>query len=327
MRAAATLPVPLARAVMHPWFRLTFHHRLPWAAQRALLDLLARAQPLPADTSVRTLRLGDRPAERITVGATSGAGAVLYLHGGGHTVGSPATHRSLAAHLAREIRRPVYLLDYRLAPEHPCPASTRDALDAYGALTSVEGHDPDSIALAGDSAGGGIALAVAQRLTADRGPRPSALVLISPWVNPAEVADRERDLVINRRWALSCAAAYLGAGDPSDLSYAPLLGPVAGLPPTYLHTNTRELLYGQCLDLAVSLRRAGVALRFAESTVLWHAAQAQAGLVREAAESLRDIGAFLTANWSGQRSGQGSDSAGAGSDSAGAGARDGVRPS
>ncbi|WP_434599880.1 alpha/beta hydrolase fold domain-containing protein [Streptomyces sp. A5-4] len=312
--------MPLARAVLHPWFRLTFHHRMPWSAQRALLNLVARAQPLPSDTSVRTLHLGDRPAERITVGATSGAGAVLYLHGGGHTVGSPATHRSLAAHLAREIRRPVYLLDYRLAPEHPCPASTRDALDAFGALTSVEGH----VALAGDSAGGGIALAVAQRLTADRGPQPSALVLISPWVNPAEVADRERDLVINRRWALSCAAAYLGGGDPSDPSYAPLLGPLAGLPPTYLHTNTRELLYGQCLDLAVSLRRAGVALRFVESTVLWHAAQAQAGLVREAAESLRDVGAFLTANGSGRRSGQGAGSAGAGA-GAGAGARAGAQ--
>ncbi|MFI6644539.1 alpha/beta hydrolase fold domain-containing protein [Streptomyces sp. NPDC050504] len=301
MKAVPTLPVPLARAVLHPWFRLVFQHRLPWRAQRVLLDLVARVQPLPAGTKVHALRLGNRPAERITVGAVSGAGAVLYLHGGGHTVGSPATHRSLAAHLAREIHRPVYLLDYRLAPEHPCPASTTDALDAFGALVAVEGHAPESIVIGGDSAGGGIALAAAQQLAADRGPGPAALVLISPWVDPSQVADRERDLVINRRWALACAAAHLGAGDPSDPRYAPLLGPSAGLPPTYLHTNTRELLYAQCLDLAVSLRRGGVPLRFAESAVLWHAAQAQAGLVREAAESLRDIGAFLTANWSLQR--------------------------
>ncbi|MEU9421060.1 alpha/beta hydrolase fold domain-containing protein [Streptomyces sp. NPDC048272] len=298
MKPLPTLPLPLARVLLHPGFRLAFHHRLPFPAQRALLNGLARLQPLPPGTSVRALHLGGRPAERITVGPTSGAGAVLYLHGGGHTVGSPATHRSLAAHLAREIRRPVYLPDYRLAPEHPCPASTRDALAAFEALTTLEGHAPDTVVLAGDSAGGAIALATAQLLAADRERLPSALVLVSPWTNPNLVADRSRDLVINRRWALSCAAAYLGAGDPADARYAPLLGPMAGLPPTYLHTNTRELLYSQCLDLAVALRRADVPLRYAESAVLWHAAQAQAGLVAEAAASLRDIGDFLTANWS-----------------------------
>ncbi|WP_392892577.1 alpha/beta hydrolase fold domain-containing protein [Streptomyces sp. LN699] len=298
MRSLPTLPLPLARVLLHPGFRLAFHHRLPYAAQRALLNGFARLQPLPPDTSVQALHLGGRPAERVTVGPTSGTGAVLYLHGGGHTVGSPATHRSLAAHLAREIRRPVYLPDYRLAPEHPCPASTQDARAAFDALTTSEGHAPDTIVLAGDSAGGAVALAAAQLLASDPGRRPAALVLVSPWANPNLVADRSRDLVINRRWALACAAAYLGTGDPADPRYAPLLGPMAGLPPTYLHTNTRELLYSQCLDLAVALRRAGVRLRYAESAVLWHAAQAQAGLVAEAAASLRDIGDFLTANWS-----------------------------
>jgi acetyl esterase/lipase len=87
---------------------------------------------------------------------------VLYLHGGGFTTGSPATHRSLAAHLAREIRRPVYLLDYRLAPEHPCPAALDDTVAAFDALTRVA----NSVALAGDSAGGGLALAAAQVLAA-----------------------------------------------------------------------------------------------------------------------------------------------------------------
>ncbi|MFD0381515.1 alpha/beta hydrolase fold domain-containing protein [Streptomyces stramineus] len=241
---------------------------------------------------------------------------MLYLHGGGHTGGSPATHRSLAAHLAREIRRPVYLPDYRLAPEHPCPASTQDVLAAFDALTTLEGHAADTVVLAGDSSGGAIALAAAQLLAAGPGRQPAALVLISPWANPNLVADRSRDLVINRRWGLTCAAAYLGDGDPGDHRYAPLLGPMAGLPPTYLHTNTRELLYSQCVDLAVALRRAGVPLRFTESTVLWHAAQAQAGLVEEAAASLRDIGGFLTANWPRRRA-----------ESAGPAALDGARSS
>jgi len=292
------LPLPLARAILHLCYRLTFHHRVPWSVQRTLLNTVARLQPLPPGTSVVPLRLGTRPAERVSAGAAGGTGAVLYLHGGGYTVGSPRTHRSLAAHLSREVRRPVYLLDYRLAPEHPCPAAVDDTTAAYEALAAAEGHALDTIVIAGDSAGGGIALAATQQL--GPGKRPAALVLISPWTNPAEVADRHRDLVVNRPWGLACAAAYLGAGDSSDPRYAPQSGVLTGLPPTYLHTNSRELLYSQCRGLAASLRRAGVPLRYVESPVLWHAAQAQAGLVRAAAASVRDIGDFLTAVWSGR---------------------------
>ncbi|WP_316525476.1 alpha/beta hydrolase fold domain-containing protein [Kitasatospora brasiliensis] len=292
-----SVPLPMARALLHPFYRLTFHQRMPWSVQRTLLNGVARFQPLPAGVRVETLRLGDRPAERVSAGPFAGPGAVLYLHGGGYTVGSPATHRSLAAHLAAGIRRPVYLLDYRLAPEHPCPAALEDALAAFDALTRTPAHEAGSIALAGDSAGGAIALAAAQHLVAHRR-RPAALALLSPWTDPGERAERHRDLVVNRDWGLACAAAYRGDIDPLDHRFAPLLGPMEGLPPTYLFTSTRELVYAQCLRLAGSLRRAGVELRYVESPVLWHAAQAQAGLVRQAAESLGDVGEFLVANWS-----------------------------
>jgi acetyl esterase/lipase len=290
-----TIPVPVARALLGPYYRLTFHPRMPWPVQRALLSVAARSQPLPAHTAVRKVRLGNRPAERVVVNsALAGDQAVLYLHGGGFTVGSPATHRSLAAHLARAIRRPVYLLDYRLAPEHPCPAAVEDTVAAFDALT---GHT-DSIALAGDSAGGGIALAAAQVLNVRGTVKPAALALISPWTNPGQAAERRRDLVVSRAWGFACAAAYLGDGDPLDHRYAPALGMLTGLPPVYLHTNTRELLYPQCRDLSATLRAAGVEVRYVESPTLWHAAQAQAGLIRAAAESLRDIGRFLTGVWS-----------------------------
>lgn len=294
------VPLPLARAFLHPYYRLALHHRLPWSAQRALLNSVARFQPLPSGTRVDTLALGERRAERISVGSESrpdaDGGAVLYLHGGGFTVGSVRTHRSLAAYLAREIRRPVYLLDYRLAPEHPFPAALDDAVAAFDALAETR-HRGDSIALAGDSAGGCIALAAAQRLTARRSGGPAALVLLSPWANPGLSAPRSRDLVVSRRWGIACAAAYLGSGDPTDPGYAPALGRMVGLPPTYLFTSTRELLYDQCLNLAAGLQDAGVRLNFVESRDLWHAAQAQAALVKQAAESLRDVGAFLTRNW------------------------------
>lgn len=290
-----TVMLHATRETLRLFYLGTFHPRVPWRAQRALAAAMSRLQPMPRGVTVQPLSLGSRPAELVSPGTGAEAEAVLYLHGGGYTVGSPATHRSLAAHLSRAARRPVYLLDYRLAPEHPCPAAVDDALAAYEALTGVFGHR--SVALAGDSSGGGIALATAQQLIARGAPAPAALALLSPWANPNVRTEGRRDLVVSRDWGQACADAYLGGGDPSDARYAPALGPMAGLPPTYLHTNTSELLYPQCADLAAALRRAGVSLRYAESRVLWHAAQAQAGLVPEAADSLADIAGFLTGVW------------------------------
>lgn len=290
-------PLPLVRAMLRPFYRVAFHHRLPWPVQRALVDAVAVVQPLPAKTSRRRVTLGGRPAERVSVGPAKGAGTVLYLHGGGYTVGSIATHRSLAAHLSAETGRPVYLLDYRLAPENPFPAALQDAISAFEALAEGSDHAAGPIAVAGDSAGGGIALAAAQWLTARGTHTPAALALLSPWVNPGVVAERHRDLVVNRPWGLACAAAYLGDGDPADPRYAPLLGRLDGLPPTYLFVGTGELLQPQCSELATALRGAGVSVRYVESPVLWHAAQAQAGLVKQAAASLADISRFLAPIW------------------------------
>ncbi|MFF8725777.1 alpha/beta hydrolase fold domain-containing protein [Streptomyces sp. NPDC015171] len=301
------LPLPVVRELLRPFFRMTFHPRVPWPAQRLLVNALSACQPLPRGTRVEALWLGARRAERVTAGPASGPGAVLYLHGGGFTVGSPATHRALAAHLARATGRPVYLLDYRLAPEHPCPAALEDTLAAVELLARLAGHPTSSLVLAGDSAGGGIALAAAQHLAAParepgdgaagRPGTPAALVLVSPWADPGEVAEQRRDLVVSRAWGLACAAAYRGQADPADPRYAPARGDLTGLPPTYLHTNMGELLHAQCVALASSLRGAGVPVTFRESRKLWHAAQAQAGLVEEAAESVRDIGSFLTERW------------------------------
>ncbi|MFI5778766.1 alpha/beta hydrolase [Nocardia sp. NPDC051570] len=293
-----TIPLPIARAIFGLYYRTSLSPLLPWTVQRALLDAGSVLLPLPERTVVDRVRLGERTAERITVGETTGPEAVLYLHGGGFTVGSLATHRSLAAHLAGDIGRPVYLLDYRLAPAHPCPAALEDTIEAFDALIRERGYPVGSVALAGDSAGGGIALATTQWLVARGGDRPPALVLLSPWTNPVGEA-RRRDTVVSRRWGFASAAAYLGRrGDVSDPRFAPLFGDFAGLPPTYLHVGVRELLHPQILELAVAMRDAQVPLHYVEHPTLWHSGQAQAGLVREAAESLRAAGEFLTTTWS-----------------------------
>ncbi|WP_067667635.1 alpha/beta hydrolase [Nocardia miyunensis] len=289
---AVSPPLPIVRAVLRPMFRYAMHSRLPWTVQRALLDAGSALQVLPPGTRVDRLRLGGRPAERIASGSNTGEGAVLYLHGGGYTIGSLATHRSLAAHLARELGRPVYLPDYRLAPEHPYPAALDDAEAAYLELLST-GLRPENLAVAGDSAGGGLSLALARRLIDQHGIRPAALGLIAPWSDPNEPPPRERDLVVNRSWSRACSAAYLGDGDPLDPGYAPLLGELSGLPPTYVQVDEGELLYTQCTRLVGALREADVPTRFSVTSGLWHVAQLQAALVVPAAAAVRELADFL----------------------------------
>ncbi|MBF6091078.1 alpha/beta hydrolase [Nocardia cyriacigeorgica] len=286
------IPLPLARAILSPVYRATLNDRLPWTMQRLLLDAGSRLQPAPPGTRIERIRLGGRPADRFT-SATPGDGAVLYLHGGGYAVGSLATHRSLTARLAHETDCAVFSLDYRLAPEHPFPAGLDDAEAAFLELVDAHGYSPDQIAISGDSAGGGLAMATAQRLIARHGYTPAALGLIAPWTDPNEIPDRHRDLVISKPWSPACAAAYLGGGDTNDPGYAPLLGELRGLPPTYVQVDVSELLHTQCVRLTAALRDAGVAVTFTESRGLWHVAQLQAALVGPASAVLREMAEFL----------------------------------
>ncbi|MEU4316578.1 alpha/beta hydrolase [Nocardia sp. NPDC024068] len=289
------LPLPLIRAVLGPVYRVSLHARLPWRAQRALIDIGSVLQPVPPGVAVNRMELGGRPAERLAP-RSAGAGepaAVLYLHGGGYAVGSLTTHRSLCGRLAAATGLPVYSIDYRLAPEHPFPAALDDAEAAFLELVTEHGYRPDRIAVSGDSAGGGLSLALAQRLIARHGYTPAALGLIAPWVDPNQAPERLRDLVVNGPWSRACALAYLGDGDPHDPGYAPLHGVLEGLPPVYVQADVDELLHPQCVDLTDALRAAGVTVEFTETRGLWHVAQLQAALVGPAAVALTEMAVFL----------------------------------
>lgn len=143
-----TLPLPVVAFLLKPYFRLAFNSRLPYRIQRLLLEAGAPLQQVPAGAVVRPLELACRPAEKITVGATERPTAVLYLHGGAYTLGSLSTHRSLAAHLARESSSAVFTLDYRLAPENPYPAALDDAVSAFMQLVTEFDYSEDRVAIA-----------------------------------------------------------------------------------------------------------------------------------------------------------------------------------
>jgi monoterpene epsilon-lactone hydrolase len=286
------LPRPIVIAMAAPLFAVALNARTPLPLARALIDSGGRLARLPAGTQVRPAVLADRPAERVTVGASERPRAVLYLHGGGYTLGSTRAYRALAAWLAQAAGAVVYTLDYRLAPEDPYPAALEDAVAAFGDLVTHHGFAPSRVALAGDSAGGGLAVAAARVLT-DSGSPPAALGLLSPWTDPSDEQMRARDMVVNVVWGTRSAARYRGGADRADPGYAPIHGRLDGLPPMLIQCAANEMLRPQIGRFARAASAAGVEVEFTESARLWHSAQALAGTLREATDAVTDLGAFL----------------------------------
>ncbi len=186
-----------------------------------------------------------------------GRSTVLYLFGGGYVSSSPDTRRTFAGHLARASGARVAVPDYRLAPEHPFPAALDDAVDAYRWLVG-EAAEPRHLVLAGDSAGGGLAVAAMLRLRDDGAALPAGGVVISPWVDLALTADSlevqaDDDLTITKADLERKAAEYLDGADPRTPLASPLYGDLAGLPPLLVLVGADEAL----LDDSVSLVRRG----------------------------------------------------------------------
>lgn len=269
---------------------------VPVAAQRAWFETFSRLGRVPRGTSVQQVRLGGRPAERVTCpplgrpGAAEPAGpAVLLLHGGAFVIGSPRTHRVMAAHLAAATGGPVLTLDYRRAPEHPYPAAVDDARAAFEEL-SAEGPT----AVAGDSAGGALALLLSQDLRDDGAAVPLALGLISPVVDltlATSQAYRGPDPLLRPAWVRAGTGAFVGAADARALS--PLYRPLHGLPPVRVQVCGHERLRPEGELLAAALRAAGVDVGLEVLEGLWHDVHVQADLVPEGAAALARLGRWL----------------------------------
>jgi acetyl esterase/lipase len=261
--------------------------------QRRWLELVTGTTPLPPDVEVRAGELGGRPAEALVPSRGTPGRTVLYLHGGGFTVGSPATHRALAAHLAAASGATVHLLDYRLAPEHPFPAAVDDAVAAYRDLMAG-GADPRRTALAGDSAGGWLALTAALRLRADGDRLPAVLGLVSPWLDLSGGSWPDRiDPMLQPAWLHRCAAAFTAGADVTGSAFAPLAADLSGLPPMVVQVGSEEILLPDAVRLARTARAAGVPVDLRRLDGLWHVAHASAGQVAESTAAVGSLGAAL----------------------------------
>ena len=241
-----------------------------------------------ADGEVKGERL--RPAEGT-------ARTVLYLHGGGYVFGSPRTHRTLTYPLALAAEAEVFAPAYRLAPEHPCPAAIEDAIAAYEWLLAA-GRKAESIVVAGDSAGGGLALAMLLALKEGRRPAPAGAVLFSPWTDlsgagATMTSNARSDAMFNRYSILGGAPLYCGGLDPKDPLVSPLYGDLAGLPPLLVFASQSEMLYDDSKRLVEKAKEAGVAVRFESRRGLAHVWPLFHPLLPEAREALDIAGAFI----------------------------------
>lgn len=255
--------------------------------------------PLPRGTRLAEGLLGGVPTTVVSAaGAAIGVRRVLYLHGGGYQVSSPRAYRGLLAHLSRAAGAPVLAPDYRLAPEHPYPAGVDDVLAVYRALRAA-GHQAQHLAVAGDSAGGGLTMALLLRLRAAGEALPGSVGLISPWLDltcsgPAVTANAASDVMLKPAWLRQAANDYRGPADAADLR--PLDADLAGLPPLHVTAAGGELLVDDADRLVERARCAGVPVTYERPDGLWHAFPVLAGLMAEADAALDALGSALHAD-------------------------------
>lgn len=232
------------------------------AERRAQYERAEKAFPTPPEVKVERVSAPVAPAEWLRPPGALAGRVVLYLHGGGYVIGSPRSHRHLAAAIAAAGQASALLLDYRLAPEHPYPAAVDDATAAYRWLLD-QGIAPGHIVIGGDSAGGGLTVATLLALRDARLPLPAGGVCISPWVDLTCSGGSYRtraavDPIVTRTGVEEMARAYLGSSAARTPLASPLFADLRGLPPLLIHVGSDEVLLDDAVQLADRARSAGV---------------------------------------------------------------------
>jgi acetyl esterase/lipase len=288
--------VMLLRSMAHPGISEDTIPRL-----RALLE--DTASPPPRGTQVDEVHIDGLVAEWLRCGDVDPDRRLLYLHGGAYLSGSRRSHRALAARIGRAAGCAVLLPEYRLAPEHAHPAAVHDAL---AALQWMERNAPDGsrsasrIFLAGDSAGGGLALATLLAARDAGGPAPSAAVTLSAWTDLAMTGESfttraQIDPMLPAIHMHACAAAYLCETPAQAPLASPLYGDLAGLPPLLMQVGDEEVLLDDTVRFGARAREAGVDATVEVWPEMFHVFQAFSAMLPEGREALGRIGAFLRA--------------------------------
>jgi monoterpene epsilon-lactone hydrolase len=259
------------------------------------------AQPLPAEVSVAAGELGGVPTAEITVDGIATRHVVLYFHGGVYVIGDAFQAAGLASQVGRRTGAKVISVDYRLAPEHPYPAAVDDALAAYEALLQ-NGTAPSDVAFAGESAGGGLAIATLVNARDHRLPLPAAAFVMSPYADLTLAGatmdtKREADPLLSRELLQPRVADYTSGQDPALGLISPIFADLSGLPPLIIQAGTHEVLLDDAIRLARQAATADVAVTLEITPGVPHVFQAFHPFLDEAAVALDSAGQFLSAQF------------------------------
>jgi len=271
--------------------------------QRRLLREAVSAQPLPADVTVAAAALDGVPTAEITVDEIEPRHVVLYFHGGVYVIGDAFLAADLASQVGRRTQAKVISVDYRLAPEHQYPAAVDDALAAYEALLR-NGVAPSDIAFAGESAGGGLAIATLVNARDHGLPMPAAAFVMSPYVDltlagASIETKRDVDPLFTRELLQDRVGDYTAGQDAALGLISPIFADLSGLPPLIIQAGTHELLLDDAVRLAQQAATADVEVTLDITPGVPHVFQAYYPILDEAAAALDRAGQFLAGQLAG----------------------------
>jgi len=289
-------------AFIRAWTEEVLNSGKPFDLQTARKTFGVAPQP-PAGVAEKTFLAHGVPCQWACAPGVSGLHRLLYLHGGGYVCGDLPMALRFARLLSGAAGCSVLVADYRLAPEHPFPAALEDAVRAFRWLCGNGPHGPGGarkLAMAGESAGGGLTLSTLFKLRDDREPLPDCAVALSPitdlTLSGATLRTRaELDPVLRVELLEFCSRAYASRVDRRDPLVSPLFGDPAGLPPLFLQVGGREILLDDTLRLAEKARAAGVPVTLDVWPEMFHSWQLFAEAVPEAGRALERVGAFVRA--------------------------------
>ncbi len=267
-----------------------------WQDLRVMSAGMAEAQPPAIGVEITTGEAGGVPVESTRAEGSTPARHVVYVHGGGYICGSAGGQRAFLAALARAADAHVHAVEYRLAPEHACPAAIDDVIAATVAVQAAAGGEP--VVVGGDSAGGGLAVAAVLEMRERGLALPNAVFALSPWADMTLGGDTieslaERDVMVRRNDLQMMRDCYLGEGDPSHRHVSPALADLSGLPPLLVQVGGDEVLVGDARLLAARATADGVDAELEEADGMFHTFQVLAPDLPESQEAIASLARFV----------------------------------
>lgn len=277
--------------------RMFFNLEMPVEQYRSGMEKMTSMAKMPEGIRVEKVNCNEVPAEWIIPKNTINKGVILYLHGGGYAMGSINTHRALMARIGIAAKTKVLGIEYRLAPENPFPCAIDDAFSAYKWLLQ-QGIDNNKIVIAGDSAGGGLTIALKIRIRDENAPKPAAGVCLSPWLDLASTGETavtlaDEDPMIDLKSIKHFALFYAPKEKLEHPWVSPFYADLTGLSPIYIQVSTSEILLDDTRRFAEKAQIAGVDIQVDYWDKMVHVWQAFGIYLPEALEAIGKLGAYI----------------------------------